>query len=366
MHEVVKNGIMFGAVFSLLLGVGYTLRPTRLISTFFVAAISVSTSVLMFYGYFLFSQIRFEVGLFNHIYVPFVYVLGPGMYAAFQGILLEDYKLTWERYTFLPGALLLVLFPVLYLVDDSFFSRPTSEYFFGAPAGVGDILAVIGFAWNAAFYILTMMRAAGIFTLQSIMRDWTIQALGVILFGSGLVTIGLLFSFLMRWIEGLFSAALATSVLGAVGYVVGQRTPGMFQDLIPGVRKAYRGSRLAGVDLEAVRSTLAALMKEECIYRDEELSLARLADMVNIKDYQLSEYLNSHCGMNFSKYVNSFRVEEAAAILKSERTASVLSVAFRVGFNSKANFNLAFKGFTGLSPRDYLHRELGPRPRKGR
>jgi AraC-like DNA-binding protein len=161
----------------------------------------------------------------------------------------------------------------------------------------------------------------------------------------------------MRDMDGLLFSAFLTTVLAVVSHIAVQGTPDLFSELGPAIQKADRISRLSGLNLNNLQTRLVRLMEEERLYQEDDLTLARLSEELDVKPYQLSEYLNSYLDQNFSRFVNGYRVAAAARMLLEEADASVLSIAFRVGFNSKANFNLAFKSILGLAPRDYVRRE---------
>ena len=59
--------------------------------------------------------------------------------------------------------------------------------------------------------------------------------------------------------------------------------------------------------------------------------------------------------MNFSRFINAYRVTEALELLADpERDdCSVTGIGFESGFNSKATFFAAFKDFTGMSPAEF-------------
>jgi len=59
---------------------------------------------------------------------------------------------------------------------------------------------------------------------------------------------------------------------------------------------------------------------------------------------------------SFWDYVNRFRVEEARDLLENNPDVSIISVCFKVGFNSKSSFNTAFKKMTGMTPTEYRSR----------
>lgn len=101
---------------------------------------------------------------------------------------------------------------------------------------------------------------------------------------------------------------------------------------------------------------LHILMREQKPYKNPDLSVSDLAEMMGIKAHVLSRGINDHHQKNFRDFVNSFRIEEfiALANTKEFRRYTFLALAQEVGFNSKSTFNLAFKKVTDKSPREYF------------
>lgn len=101
---------------------------------------------------------------------------------------------------------------------------------------------------------------------------------------------------------------------------------------------------------------LDALMKSEKPYRNPELSVAELSEMLGTKAHILSKVINEHCEKNFRDFVNTYRVEEFITLANTEeyKHYTFLALAQEVGFNSKSTFNLAFKKVTNQNPRDYF------------
>ena len=106
----------------------------------------------------------------------------------------------------------------------------------------------------------------------------------------------------------------------------------------------------ANIDVEGVLGRLKDLMENEKIYCDEDISLQRLAEMLEIAPYRLSEILNSRLGKSFFRYIIEYRIEEAKTRLLKEPDNSVLQIAYSVGFNSKSSFNTEFKKLVGETP----------------
>lgn len=94
-------------------------------------------------------------------------------------------------------------------------------------------------------------------------------------------------------------------------------------------------------------------------YLDPELSLEKLSRLMNIPRHHLTQLFNVHLGKNFHQYVNSFRVQHACGLLKSEELEFKLEeVGFQSGFNSKTSFNRHFKAEIGCTPGEYRSNQL--------
>ncbi|MBI3482087.1 MAG: AraC family transcriptional regulator, partial [Bacteroidetes bacterium] len=98
------------------------------------------------------------------------------------------------------------------------------------------------------------------------------------------------------------------------------------------------------------------LMKSEKPYRNPELSVADLSEMLGAKPHVLSKVINEHCDKNFRDFLNKYRVEEFISLANKDeyKRYTFLALAQEVGFNSKSTFNLAFKKLTNQNPRDYF------------
>ena len=91
-------------------------------------------------------------------------------------------------------------------------------------------------------------------------------------------------------------------------------------------------------------------------YRNNELTLPMLAELLGISTNNLSQILNEGFGENFYKFINRYRIEESQRLLldPSFMHFNILGIAFEAGFNSKATFNKTFKEIVGISPSEFL------------
>ena len=85
---------------------------------------------------------------------------------------------------------------------------------------------------------------------------------------------------------------------------------------------------------------------------DDELSLCRVAKVVNVSAGYFSELFHKSTGMTFTDYVARMRVEKVKHLLGDGRL-QITTIAFDTGFKSVSQFNRVFKRVTGISPRQY-------------
>ncbi len=159
------------------------------------------------------------------------------------------------------------------------------------------------------------------------------------------------------------TATLDIAMLGGIIAVVSLRVLRFtHDDLLPAPQPAPPAAAPAVADTEPAPDeapwelALQRLMTEQRAYRDEDLTVARLADRLGLPEYRLRRLINQRLGhRNFNAYVNTFRVADAQAALAdpARREEPVLHIALESGFQSIGPFNRAFKATTGLTPTEF-------------
>jgi AraC-like DNA-binding protein len=121
-------------------------------------------------------------------------------------------------------------------------------------------------------------------------------------------------------------------------------------------KKKYLKSGLSDLDALTIHKKLTDLMSSEKTFKNPELTLVELAQLLNVHPNILSQIINSIENKNFYDYINDKRVEEfkSIVILPKNQKYTLLSLALECGFNSKTTFNRNFKKSTGVSPSEYL------------
>lgn len=114
-----------------------------------------------------------------------------------------------------------------------------------------------------------------------------------------------------------------------------------------------------GINQESIIAALQSVMHNEKAYLDSKLTIEQLAKKINTNRYYLSRAINSVYNMNFSGYVNQYRINEAIRLfsLSEYQNYTLEGIANTVGFNTRASFIAAFQKQTGLLP-SYFRKRL--------
>ena len=104
---------------------------------------------------------------------------------------------------------------------------------------------------------------------------------------------------------------------------------------------------------------LKALLKEENIYEDVNLTLDNLAKRLDISSGYLSLIIKENEQKNFFEFINSYRIEEVKRKLLNEdyKNYTIMGIALESGFNSKSTFNAVFKKFANETPSAFKKRQ---------
>ncbi len=98
-------------------------------------------------------------------------------------------------------------------------------------------------------------------------------------------------------------------------------------------------------------SRLNALVTESDLFLNPDLTLSMLSRKLAVPAKRLSSAINRETGQNVSRYINAFRIEHAAKLLKAGH--NVTQAMFDSGFNTKSNFNREFLRVKNCTPRDW-------------
>ncbi len=117
----------------------------------------------------------------------------------------------------------------------------------------------------------------------------------------------------------------------------------------------YHTSGLSGQELIKIKLALQHLMHVEQRYLDQDLSLSKLADELQISTNHLSQTINTEFHFNFYQFINDLRISFAKQLIVSNKSSElkVLTISLESGFKSTSTFYAAFKKITGMTPKEF-------------
>ncbi|MDR1951657.1 MAG: helix-turn-helix domain-containing protein, partial [Bacteroidales bacterium] len=117
-----------------------------------------------------------------------------------------------------------------------------------------------------------------------------------------------------------------------------------------------RKSNLTDEKQNKLLSQIYALMEDTAVVCDKDLSLDKLAILLNSNSKYISLVLNDVLKKDFRTFVHEYRIREAQRLFSEDGASkyTVEGISSKTGFKSRNTFNKAFKEFIGVSPGFYL------------
>ena len=99
-------------------------------------------------------------------------------------------------------------------------------------------------------------------------------------------------------------------------------------------------------------------------YKDKDYSAKKLAEDLGTNTRYISAVVNVKFHMNYTSFVNKYRIDEAMSILVDKRYQDLRmeEVSDMVGFANRQSFYASFFKITGITPRDYRIKHLAQHP----
>ncbi len=92
------------------------------------------------------------------------------------------------------------------------------------------------------------------------------------------------------------------------------------------------------------------------LYKDEKLTVEKLAKHLGWSARDVSGIISERFDLNFNDFINTYRVKafKAMAEQPENKKYSIMGLAEKAGFNSKASFYRAFKRECGQTPSEFF------------
>jgi AraC-like DNA-binding protein len=122
-------------------------------------------------------------------------------------------------------------------------------------------------------------------------------------------------------------------------------------------KEKYQHSKLSEEDKDHILQEFISFLKsDKKPFLNPGLTMNEVAKLLKVSPQQLSQVVNEKTNLNFTNYLNTYRIETAKEILQTLdfQKHTIDAVAEMSGFNSKSPFYQAFKKNAGMTPKEFV------------
>ncbi len=327
---------------------------------FLLLAINVTDMLLQI------NEVRSFLPLFLLVDDSFILLFGPLLYLYTKSVVYESYKMNRKEWKhFIPFLICFVgLLSIYTLAQGSYENSLGAVAEARVPVGIVAILVLCYL--HGALYLWWSKKLLISYdgfikqrysNLNRINLDWLHFVIN---------------SFIVVWLLGLvltltpftaYKSYLGIPLLGFVLFLFyfinrvilkALNKPELFSvDDFSG-KKKYSGSGLSESQRKTYADTLVRKMEAEEFFLNPDLSVAEVAESLDITPKELSQTINQSFDQHFFDFVNSYRIQAAKNLLKDpSNKMTVQEIMYAVGFSSKSSFNTVFKKSTHSTPTQY-------------
>lgn len=154
----------------------------------------------------------------------------------------------------------------------------------------------------------------------------------------------------LGWLPVYLFAAIAYSVLATIIVFLFSG-----QSISFSWNEKYAQSKIEEKQATQYLDQIKLEIEQNKAFLNPNLSLQDLADKTGLTTKMISQVVNSQEGMNFSTFINTYRIKEAEKRLMAPEFQhfTIVSIAYDCGFNSISSFNTTFKALTQKTPSEY-------------
>ena len=116
--------------------------------------------------------------------------------------------------------------------------------------------------------------------------------------------------------------------------------------------------------MDEMRDRILSIIVMQKKYKEKDYSAKKLAEELGTNTRYISAVVNVKFHMNYTSFVNKFRIEEAMAILVDRRYQKlrIEEVSDMVGFSNRQSFYASFFKVMNMTPREYRIKHLDMHP----
>ena len=325
-------------------------RPRRTRHNIMLFFISILAAVTLYNHALLANGITPRYPWSAFLYLTSVFTVGPLTFAYYHLLLYPGRKIKTRHIRHLIPAMIVLLIEIYLQTQPHALKQQALETTLNTNSiNFLIVLLLIGGAVYIRYHIILLAEAIPLWNDRTIKKG--VRLICLIGIANILIPVPVILWMIFRNGALFLAAGIMTTAVMVTVFLTNNRFPVIFNLMKKELeRRKYARSFLKGLDTAGIRARLSALMENEKVYRDSELSLQTLSGQISLTPHQLSQFLNEQLNTSFNTFVNRYRVEEAKILLNRNKDSNVLSICFFVGFNSKSSFNTIFKSLTGYTP----------------
>ena len=109
------------------------------------------------------------------------------------------------------------------------------------------------------------------------------------------------------------------------------------------------------IEIVSLMEMVYQMFEQQQIYKDSNLSIQSMAELLKTNRNYLSKAINSVTGNNFNTFINEYRIKEAIKLLSNPKFdyLSTDLLAEKVGFANRFTFSAAFKKHVGITSAEF-------------
>lgn len=302
-------------------------------------------TIEIFYGWLYKTRLILELPHLIRLNTPLLYLIGPFLFFLILSNINPDKR--WQKIQLLhciPFILCLIYLTPLYLSGASF----KIEYALDLYRELGFDSFLLGGTRRLHQGVYILLSVFHISKNRKVLRIQQELQTSILITGAfGVLWLVSVYRYFFSF--DLLTAMIDSLILSGIAVLLVYRQLSV---------KSWSGKQSAGIAIEKMeqeQERIERLMLEEKPYLDNRYSIKNLAESLNLSVPVVSKIINRGMGTNFNDLINQYKVQEAIALLQSEKTThlTIEAIAQNAGFNSTSAFNENFKRITGKSPKSY-------------
>ncbi len=305
-------------------------------SNYFLSALLLVLSIRIIKSVFFYfnrdlSQVFIQIGLSACVLIgPFLYLYAR---AVFSNKTLKNW---WVHVA--PAAIIIIFLSLIY---------PYGEH-----RRVWSRIIVRGIYLQWGIYIIATGVAIRptlqkLFVRDSKLRDIEVWMISIFA-GVSLIWIGYNIAPFTSYIVGALSFSFVFYLLVLFWIFKRKKNTMFFEEPVK-----YANKKIDDKEAGTIQAQLHTIITEQQLYKNSNIKLGDIADLLQVPSHYLSQFLNDNLGKSFSVYINEYRIDEAKRLLANEDKYTTEAIGYECGFNSKSTFFTTFKKITGVTPAQF-------------